>query len=794
MASEVFFNRVPHTQRRMPPQHPHDLFASAQASSSSGSSSTPATTDVQRSVGTTRSGGALTFPPLYLDPVDSHNTHDPASQPHNGNPATQQPGSFVLGSTFYHHPELNALVSNHLIDASANAQDGASGTGHAFLSSIFANRDGAHDDDSDTDEARANGADAAVAVPRPKITSEFVSLNEDLVPASLDMHGDMLPADQHPSYPFGNLFGPLGGMIAADSAIVGGAHGGSAGAAGSTSLGASLGDAAATLGLDFGGGLEGFVNLGQSSHGRRSAVSNAWNNFINKASRSKLVGSAGAHTDWNADVNRTTSTAAPAAAAAQSSATYGQDSGPSQADIIRSAKKLDLSPSLLFRTNTSTVLAPPTWPFRRHGPGCTSYAALLRPSSNIFGSSPASQAVAATLGGLPASSKIIKEVWSDLALEELVPLRVGETSAVRHLGNEQDELDADADTASGADKRSKKRRRSDPESDGVFAKRIASMEADPLDLLGPVSREIRGQAAQPWGTATSHRNDGRPRRRHRSAYSNQSDDEAAEAEHDDLDQGYPQRDRLRYSFALPPATFSWTESPEDDAEPDEASGVLHVEPDGIGWSTAKRIFVNEERDRLLPEVASRATGAGGAIEAYQIRGIRANQGMLPRPAWTWADGPAADADADAEGNVSFATELSGSTSHPTDLHAVADGERDQDEQQSVADSEEAYPHEDDQAEEQEWQQGQEDDAEDEDDAELQRALLMQYQASADSEADRASHGELYADDDVEDDDEDEEQVAEELEYEDAGASEQEDAAVLDEDEDVDSFGEAEDTA
>ncbi len=65
-------------------------------------------------------------------------------------------------------------------------------------------------------------------MPRPKITAEFVSLNEDLVPASLDMHGDMLPADQHPSYPFGNLFGPLGGAIAADSAIVGGAHGTSA--------------------------------------------------------------------------------------------------------------------------------------------------------------------------------------------------------------------------------------------------------------------------------------------------------------------------------------------------------------------------------------------------------------------------------------------------------------------------------------------------------------------------------------------------------------------------------------
>ncbi len=136
-----------------------------------------------------------------------------------------------------------------------------------FLSSIFANRDGAHDMIRRATRRVFN--DAAVAVPRPKITSEFVSLNEDLVPASLDMHGDMLPADQHPSYPFGNLFGPLGGVIAADSAIVGGTHGNAA--AGSNS---ALGDAAATLGLDFGGGLDGFIHLGQSSHGRRSAVSN----------------------------------------------------------------------------------------------------------------------------------------------------------------------------------------------------------------------------------------------------------------------------------------------------------------------------------------------------------------------------------------------------------------------------------------------------------------------------------------------------------------------------------------
>ncbi|SPO27576.1 uncharacterized protein UTRI_04392_B [Ustilago trichophora] len=763
MASEVFFNRVPYTQRRIPPsQLQHDPFASNQAST--------ATTHFQRSVGTIRSGGALTFPPLYLDPVDP--AQDPANnQHHAGNPAAQPPGSFVLGSTFYHHPELNALVSNHLVDASANALDAASGTGHAFLSSIFANRDGAYDDDEDADEAAGiNATDTSSAVPRPKLTSEFVSLNEDLVPASLDMHGDMLPADQHPSYPFGNLFGPLAGTIAADSAIVGGGHGASASAG--ASLGAGLGDAAATLGFDFGGGLDGFVNLGQSSHGRRSAISNAWNNFINKASRSKLVGSAAAFAEWNADaIQNSTASANPS----------------SQAETIRAAKKLDLSPSLLFRTNTSTVLAPPTWPFRRHGPGSTTYAALLRPSSNIFGSSPASQAVAATLGGLPASSKILQEIWSDLALEELVPLHIGETSAVRQLRNEQnhqlesDSQDSQSGSGSGRDK--KKRKRSDPESDHLFSKRIASIEADPLDLLGPISREIRGQGAQPWGT---HTTTGQPtprrRRRHRSTYSNQSEDEAVEAEHDDVECGFAQRDRVRYSFGLPPASFTWTEPAHEGHDDVQAEGEparrLHVAPDGIGWSTAKRIFVNEERDRLLPQVASRATGANGAIEAYQVRGIRANQGMLPRPTWSWTDGPLSGLDTQNGDDTSFNTEISGSTSHQSDLHAIG--------QENVADSEGEEAHV-----ERDWEQQQgEEEEEEEDDAELQMALLMQYQMSADSEAERESYqqGLLYEDDgvEVEEEDEDEEQRAREVGYDDEASEAEE--------EEVDSFGESETTA
>ncbi|GAC72994.1 hypothetical protein PANT_8c00014 [Moesziomyces antarcticus T-34] len=723
MASDVFYNRLPYTQRRAVAHQRRDS-ASAPGSSSS--------VHPRRSVGTTRSGGALTFPPLYLDPIDPLAAHDPSANPQAASHA-QQPGNFVLGSTFYHHPELNALVSNHLVDASANAPDGASGTGHAFLSTIFANRDGAHDDDSDGEDAALNAADAALAVPRPKITAEFVSLNEDLVPASLDMHGDMLPADQHPSYPFGNLFGPLGGAIAADSAIVGGAHGTSASStSAAASLAAGLGDAAETLGFNFGGGLEGLMSLGRASHGRRGAVANGWNPFINKASRTKLVGSAGAQARWNDDAEQEAEPGHPARVP------DANTTEPSQADTLRAAKKLDLSPNLLFRTSTATVLSAPTWPFRRHGPGATNFAALLRPSSNIFGTSPASQAVAATLGGLPASANIIGEVWSDLALEELLPRNVGDTAAVRHLGGGVEE-DAE-DEAAGAEGRGKKRRRSEPEADAVFARRAAAMEADPLDLLGPISREIRGQAAVPWGTASAHatqgRHDGRPRRRRRrDAYSDQSEDEAAEAEHDDPEQGYAHRDRVRYSFALPPATFTWTEADDSELDDDaEGSRELRAEPDGIGFSTAKRIFVNEERDRLLPPVYSRAAAAAGAIEPYRVRGVRANQGLLPRPPWTWRDGTT---DADAAADLSVQTELSASTSHPTDLHSTAQEEQGD-----------------------EWQQHQDvDDVHDEDDeddeeAQIQRALLMQYEDAAAQRED--SEEAAQSDDDQQYDDEDEE--------------------------------------
>ncbi|KAJ1022578.1 hypothetical protein NDA16_003567 [Ustilago loliicola] len=393
---------------------------------------------------------------IYIDP------NDPSNNPNSGSHG-QQPGSFVLGSTFYHHPELNALVSNHLIDASADALDGASGTGHAFLSTIFSNRDGGNDDDSDADEPGAHGADGAVAVPRPKITSEFVSLNEDLVPASLDMHGDMLPADQHPSYPFGNLFGPLGGMIAADSAIVGGANGAHGAASGSGALGAGLGDSAgAALGFDFGGGLDGLINLGH---------------------------------------------------------------------------------------------------------------------------------------------------WMELP-------------------------------------------------------------------------------------------------------------------------------------------------PPDDEEEERGSQdeTLHVEPDGIGWSTAKRMFINEERDRLLPEVASRAV-----------------------------DGPVGEAETEA-GEMSFATEISGSTSHQTDLNALRQNGQQEDVQDS--DSKQQYLDQDggevDEEEDGSWQYGSED-------AEMQQALLAQYGTTGGGGSDAQVYDE---DDDVQVDDEDAG-----LDGEEEQEQEEEEAAVEDEeDEDVGSFGENEEEA
>lgn len=652
MTSEVFFTRHHHYHGHRGGAAPH----------------------VQRSVGSSRSGAALTFPPLYLDPADSL----PETAPNDG---LQQPPTFALGSTFYHHPELHALVSGHLTDSSANT-----GTGTTFLGPRF----GGHGpDDEDGEDADDMAAYADMAVPQPRISQEDIALNEDLVPAPLDLHGDMLPAEQHPSYPFGNLFGPLSGMITADSAIMGGPHVlGSAAA----NQGTGLSNSIAALGLDFGGGLAAFTNVGQPSHGKRGAVSSSWNQYTNKASRSKLVGSAGAPNEWG-----------PSPDDEPASHNAHTKHGHRQGELIRAARKMGLSPNLVFRSCTSAVLAPPTWPFRRYGPGSTSYSALLRPSSNIYGAAPASQALAATLGGLPASAKIIKEIWSDLALEELVPLHIGSTSATRLLSHGLDESDTE-DSAGDTAKSGKKRARTSPEADDIFAKRMAIMEPDPLDLLGPISREIRGQAARPWGTVTQPRRSPSTRPRHRSDYPTRTEDEAAEAEHDDPDQGYQHHDRLRYTFSLPPAAYSWTEE-HDEGEDEDASPITHTEPDGIGWSTAKRIYVNEQRDQVLPQLASR--GDSGQVSAYQVRGLRANQGLLPRPEWSWADGPPDE----NVGDASHADMSQLSLPHHDDADCrEANGE------ELEAEAEEGQ--------DDEWQS---------DEAELQHALLQQYGETADEE-------------------------------------------------------------
>ncbi|PWY98364.1 hypothetical protein BCV70DRAFT_202143 [Testicularia cyperi] len=795
MASEVFFTRHHHHHN----SHHHstsfggladDLHNSAHASSRA-----------QRSVGPTRSGAALTFPPLYLDPASSANPTDPPPNSTDGVNTVQQQANFVLGSTFYHHPELHALVSNHLTDASANAHGAAAGNAHNFLNSIFAGI-GSNEDDSDSDENGAAAAEGASAVPQPKISSEFIALNEDLVPASLDMHGDMLPAEQHPSYPFGNLFGPLSGMVSADSAIMGGPHmSASSGAAGSAT---DLGESIAALGLNFGGGLDGFTNIGQASHGRRGAVINSWNSFTNKASSSKIVGSGGAPAQWDAEQDRAPAAAPSASPMAASfrkllTATAQSSDSDLQAERIRSARKLGLAPNLTFRTSTSTVLAPPSWPFRRAGPGSTSYSALLRPTSNIYGIAPASQAVAATLGGLPASAKIVKEVWSDLALEELIPLHVGSTSATRHSASWADDAEDLLESGSTeaarrtARRNGKKRRKIDPEPDDTFARRVATMEPDPLDLLGPVSREIRGQAATAWGTATRRRagpitahgapGGGPPRRRYDADYPTRTEDEAAEVEHDDTELGFQYQDRLRYGFHLPPATYTWLEQPENSEAADESerSPTLRAEHDGIGWSTAKRVFVSEQRDRVLPELASRAgasTGTGSTPELgrYQIRSVRANLGLVPRPEWRWSDGPRSLPGPEQQlgsghAGVGEVSMMTSSSSYPSRIYRSRHSiQSDEEDREGVYQHHQPYAgeeYEHDEIEDGEEDAagtgtgngtGDEDEDEDEDweaqeEAELQHALLQAYGSGAgdgdeDGDGAHADQGDEYSDQDA----------------------------------------------
>lgn len=466
--------------------------------------------------------GSLTFPPLYIDPNDprSLDARDGAAG------GTLAGAGMVLGSTYYHHPQLQQLVSHMIADSVAQAPSG---------------------NDSDSEDAPKT---MPGSVPQPRIANEFIALNEDLVPAPLDLDGDTLPSEQHPSYPFGNLFSPTDGMLSADSAIMGGHL---------TGLKPEPSPAGG-LGLDLVSRLG-----GSASSGRRGAVPSSWNASINRASRSKVIGSGGASNELES---------------------AGADDV--DAETIQAAKRLKVSPLLMFRTGTATVLAPPSWPFRRFGPGSTSYAALLRPCSNIHGDGPAGQAVAATLGGLPASAKILREVWTDLALEELVPQHVGPTSSFQADLEGDDEDDASAE---------------------AFARRIATLETDPLDRLGPIARELRGQAAQVWGTGTEECH---KRKR--------GEDE-------------PDADRMRYGFSLAPIHAHGPRMGKYGEELGSDEDEDDREPDSTGWETAKRIWMQEERDRVFPSLSTRSLGRDG----YRIRGARANYGVVHRPGWTWGD-------------------------------------------------------------------------------------------------------------------------------------------------------------
>ncbi|EPQ29782.1 uncharacterized protein PFL1_02455 [Pseudozyma flocculosa PF-1] len=490
------------------------------------------------------STGASSFPPLYLDP------QDPRYQDLlDGGLGLGGSGGLALGSTYHHHPQLTRLVSHFLSDSAAHPSSAA------WLGAAAAGA--GHDDDADDSAplAGAGGWDGVASIPQPRIANEYIALNEDLVPAPLDLDGDTLPSEQHASYPFGNLFGPADGTLTADSAVLG--HGSGAGqqapswasSVGLSGLGASGGPARL-------GGLDLISGLGVSGSGRRGAVPSSWNDSINRASRTKLVGTGGAALDYGAEALSSSSSSSAHAAHPDEELFEGQSGGgggggggsggssrlappplytgrgsalatgagppgrTKRADLIASAQALNVSPLLLFRTSTSTVLAPPTWPFRRYGPGPTSYAALLRPSSNIHGDGPASAATAASLGGLPASAKIVREVWTDLALEELVPRHLGVTAATRHLfpaslvdevphgdgeGDADDvsvaAIDAGAGGSGGRERERKRKRVVD--TDAGFARRIGTSETDPLDRLGGIARE----QGRNWSRVQHHDDD-----------------------------------------------------------------------------------------------------------------------------------------------------------------------------------------------------------------------------------------------------------------------------------------------
>ncbi|KAN0059948.1 hypothetical protein ACQY0O_007921 [Thecaphora frezii] len=562
----------------------------------------PPSHPAQRSVGQPASR-LSTFPPLYLDPQDARyrSALDASNPP-------------VLGSTYYHHPALTRLVSHFLSDSSA----------HPLSSSWLNGAD-------EADELACSATEATASIPRPRLESEYIALNEDLVPAPLDWDSDTLPADQHASYPFGNLFGP---NEAGSSEGIVNQRGGATWA--STGLSGLRKDAGGGGGRGL-GGLDLLSGLGISGSGRRGVVSNSWNDSINRASKTKLVGSGGGLVEYGLEASQHT--------ASSSSPWDDPDEGPSgpsgsgsgaaapprfapdpnrmsrRERMLATAQSLHLSPFLLFRSASSSVLAPPAWPFRRYGPGSTSYSALLRPCSNIHGDAPAAAAATASLGGLPASAKIVKEVWSDLAMEELVPRDIGPTAATRGTGRENADL-VPPESDYGGDGAGRKRKRLD--TDAGFARRIATMEPDPLDRLGGVAREIRGQASVVWGASTRSSRRGRRRA--------PSQDYAEEAH---VDPTFARHDETRYSFSLAPPPL-----PRPVLE-----GMTEVaaqrETDAVGYETAQHIFLAEERDRVLPFLALRGGGE------YRVRGLRANRGIVPRPGDGW--GPLEEAEGSREG-------------------------------------------------------------------------------------------------------------------------------------------------
>lgn len=226
----------------------------------------------------------------------------------------------------------------------------------------------------------------------------------------------------------------------------------------------------------------------------------------------------------------------------------------------------------------------------------------------------------------------MREVWTDLAMEEIVPTQVGVTAGTRGMVSKRvaEETQEDEEEAGeeGQGARRRKRRRA-IDDDEVFARRMGTVESDPLDRLGHVAREIRGQAVRPWGTST------RPIPSSSSLRNHQRDIDVETR----LDPIYASSDRTRYTFSLPAPSVSGVtlrhfgqplSRPEEEEE-EEGGG----ERDRIGYRTAQRIWVAEERDRILPFVAVRTGSAGTVGEGYRVKGLRGVRGMVSREGWRW---------------------------------------------------------------------------------------------------------------------------------------------------------------